>query len=725
MLHLNKNIFFFLVFLLGIKTGFSQSCNLTIKGKVEDKHHAEGLEFATIVIEETGTGTNSDEKGIFEISQLCPGKYHLLVNHLGCEGLRVYISLERDTTIQFDMEHHTTMLSDVVVTESISRSGIGLQQYTISGSSIQALAGKDIAQIASYIPGVSILKSGASLGKPIINGLFGNRIQILNQGIPQEGQQWGNDHAPEIDAFTSQKMTVIKGSAAVKYGVNALAGVLILESLPIKADPHVHGHFITLYQNNGRSFTNNVTLEQSLKSFNYRLIASYKKAGDQFAPGYFLTNTGQQSYSGALLISNDAGSKWHRSMYLSTYNANIGILRGAHIGNITDLEEALKKSQPFYTNEQFSYHINSPRQEVNHHLVKLENKYNLGGDQFLSMDLSTQWNLRREYDVRRGDRDTLASLNLKLWSFWSDIYYNNTSNEKKITLGYQQKISSNANVAGTGIYPLIPNYTLFNPSLYTSYAFPIYGLVGETGGRYEFQWLKAAYIDRSGNYQNKAHKYHNFAFNVGASFNIGKIISSKMNFALTHRAPQIHELYSNGLHQGLAAIEEGNPNLESEKSFKWTTDFKIKISEEQQINLAFYYHLIKDYIYLQPSGMPRLTIRGAFPLYQYQQSDANIKGLDLMFNQGIDHLWEINARVSYIDGKNSEDHKQLVYMPPFSAKLDVSRLQEKIWFFRDLKFGIEGQYVAKQNGTTTANDLAEPPEAYALFHLFAGGKKQF
>jgi iron complex outermembrane receptor protein len=48
--------------------------------------------------------------------------------------------------------------------------------------------------------------------------MHSNRVLILNNGIRQEGQQWGSEHAPEIDPFMAQKLTVIKGAAGVRYG---------------------------------------------------------------------------------------------------------------------------------------------------------------------------------------------------------------------------------------------------------------------------------------------------------------------------------------------------------------------------------------------------------------------------------------------------------------------------------------------------------------------------
>ena len=54
-----------------------------------------------------------------------------------------------------------------------------------------------------------MLRNGSGISKPVIHGLFGNRVTILNNGITQSGQQWGNDHAPEIDPFVADHLSCL------------------------------------------------------------------------------------------------------------------------------------------------------------------------------------------------------------------------------------------------------------------------------------------------------------------------------------------------------------------------------------------------------------------------------------------------------------------------------------------------------------------------------------
>ena len=65
--------------------------------------------------------------------------------------------------------------------------------------------------------------------KPVVRGLHSQRIIVMNGGVRQEGQQWGTEHGPEIDPFIAQKLTVVKGVNSVRYGSDAIAGVVLVE----------------------------------------------------------------------------------------------------------------------------------------------------------------------------------------------------------------------------------------------------------------------------------------------------------------------------------------------------------------------------------------------------------------------------------------------------------------------------------------------------------------
>ena len=116
---------------------------------------------------------------------------------------------------------------------------------------------------------------------------------------------------------------------------------------------------------------------------------------------------------------------------------------------------------------------------------------------------------------------------------------------------------------------------------------------------------------------NSQHQFYNFAVNTGLKKELTKTVTTSLDISYTARPPEINELYSNGLHQGVSGIEEGNKNLNAEQSIKIVNEWNGHLHPKHHINLSLYYNRFKDFIYLLPTGELRLTIRGAFPVFKY------------------------------------------------------------------------------------------------------------
>ena len=172
----------------------------------------------------------------------------------------------------------------------------------------------------------------------------------------QESQQWGFDHAPEIDPFIANKLTVVKGTAAVQYGSDAVAGVILVETDTLPSHDHFAGKVGVHGMSNGWQGGVSAMVEKGFHSgIGLRAHATVKRSGDKHAADYNLTNTGFSELNGSLSAGFTRGLNSVEVSY-SLFTTTIGILRSAHIGNLTDLEEALERDEPFII-EDFSYEI--------------------------------------------------------------------------------------------------------------------------------------------------------------------------------------------------------------------------------------------------------------------------------------------------------------------------------------------------------------------------------
>jgi len=701
----------------GYLNGFAQNCAITIQGQIVDSHdHEHPLEFAYIFSEDKKIATISDENGTFTIKDVCVGEIHLVVSHLSCETQKFSLYVDKDTTIQLHLEHHAELLSMVTITSKKDEEDISQAKATLTGKTLERVAGKSLGASLESIAGVTTLKTGPGIAKPVIHGLFGNRILTVNNGIRQEGQQWGNEHAPEIDPFTAAKISVIKGAAAVKYGPDALSGVVLVEPAPFPSDEHLHGSLNLVGLSNGRQGVASLKLEGGLHPFEtlkWRVQGSYKKAGDAQTPNYSLTNTGNEEKSFSAAFRHKT-AKMETELYGSYFNAEIGILRGAHIGNLTDLENALNREEPFYTTD-FSYDIQNPKQAVAHILAKAKNTIYFEKGSKIVTTYGFQNNHRQEFDIRRGNRYDIPALDLNIQTHTLDVAFQHRRLKKmKGEIGIGYRFQNNRNIAGTGVSPLIPNFVSYRPGIYILEKWRLKKWELEAGLRYDYQWLQAKFFNDNDELEKPIHEFNIFAGNIGASFKSVKNFNYRVNFGTAYRAPNANELYSDGLHHGAAAIEEGDANLDIEKSYKIINTFTYSNEEKFNLEASLHYNYLDDYIYLQPEAEPRLTIRGAFPVFGYKQTVAEIFGADIAGRLQLKKHFYWESKASLIRGNNISDDQPLILMPSDQWKNSLSYIIENIGRWQDIEFIVSGLQVWEQKRVAGELDLAPPPPSYFL-----------
>ncbi len=727
----NKNFYFFLAFLFLPIFGLAQNCNVQLDGIVTDHDSDEPLELVNIYITETQQGILTDHHGVFSIPNLCPGEYHLTISHVGCEAAYLFLELTADTMINITMEHSDHVLEDVIV-EGSSQSGTTQSTQAISEQAITDNATKSLATLLESMAGVSTLKNGSGISKPVIHGLFGNRITILNNGVPQSGQQWGNDHSPEIDALVANKIRVVKGVAALEYAGANLGGIVMVEPAPIGREPHLHGKGTYFFETNGQGHGANLQLKQYTARLAWKINGTFKKRGDQKTPNYFLNNTGSQEMNLALQLEKNFSSKFFTTLYFSSFNTQLGILRGSHVNGPNDLRAAFERKTPFFTEETFSYGLESPKQKVNHQFLKLTGKYFFTDNQWLETMVAGQLNERKEFDIRRGGRSDIPALNLQQYNLLvSGKYHHRLSATLDFITGLQYNFTDNTNDPDTGVLPLIPDYLSHEIGSFARLTKQVEKNRWELGIRYDYLQQRVATITRTANptIERFNNNFHNLSAIAGWTYLFRPNLRLTGNLGLATRNPAINELYSNGLHQGVSGIEEGDVNLKKEQSLKSTLSFSGNEHDHFSFEILGYYQRIKDYIYLDPQDSLRVTLRGTFPVFSYKQTDASIYGIDLSGKWQILPAFQANLSYSFIRGKDLTNNLPLVNIPAntinFSLAYEVPK-QVKLnkIIFENIVFEIDHKYVFKQNNLELDQDLVPTPDAYYLLGASAASDIQ-
>jgi iron complex outermembrane receptor protein len=544
--------------------------------------------------------------------------------------------------------------------------------------------------------------------------------------VPQSGQQWGSDHSPEIDPLVASNIKVVKGAAALEYMGANLGSVIIVEPSKVASDPHLHGRMTYSYATNGRANGLNLQLEQG-GEYSWKINGTLKKSGDKSSPNYFLRNTGSNEANLAFQIERKFNNKLFTDVYISTFNTTLGVLRGSHIGNLTDLTEALTRQVPFFTEDTYLSNIDAPKQRVNHHLAKFRAKYFRSKSDWFELTVAGQKNIRKEFDIRRGIRSEIPALSLHQYSLLGEVKYQ-IEFEPQLTFktGIQTNFIDNTNDSETGILPLIPDYRSVELGQYAILNKKYKSQTWELGFRNSQFIQNVATITRT--IPKRIEKFDNRFYNLNATagwtYDYRNKFVTTLSTGFIKRNPAINELYSSGLHQGVSGIEEGKVDLKPEQSLKNTLTLKTVISKHINIEGFAYYQHIADYIYLAPQQELQLTIRGAFPLFKYDQTDARIFGLDAQANIDIEERINLKLAYSYLHGSDLSNDLPLIGMPSnnFTSNIDYLIKKDYKWMglrFENFDTGINFRYVFRQSNLLPSQDFTPPPPSYQLTNVKA------
>lgn len=671
MIRISIIFFFFSLLSGGVK---AQGCSEHLQGLVVDE---EGLPApnAALALQNTRFRSVSDTDGKFRFDGLCAGQYILEVTFIGYETQQVHVTIPAHELVKVTLVPATTLLENVVIEGEQTHAGASQTTATLEEEQLAALHGKPLGESLKEIPGVNALQTGPSIFKPVIDGLHSQRILILNNGIRQEGQQWGVEHAPEVDPFIASHIQVIKGAETVRYGSAAMGGVIMINPPPLHQTEKIGGEFNLGMMSNNRMAVFSGLVEGSLlkdSGWSWRLQTSAKKGGDYHAPKYNLSNTGlnELNFSGALgYKGKDRGME----VYLSSFNTELGILRAAHTGNLTDIQRSIETGTPWYIKD-FTYSIDAPRQQINHHLLKLSAFQQVSNLGKISILYGGQYDHRDEFDIRRSGRSAKPSLSLKLLSHVLDLSLDHEHAAHSGSVGINGSIKINTNdTEETGVRPLLPDFTQASGGIFILEKWKKQKWVLEAGGRYDFQRLQ---VRTFVNNQELIKPEFNFSFlsgTAGATVLFNPRIRLLSNFGISTRPPHVSELYSEGLHHGTASIEEGlmrqDGNVRTEASLirkevskKWISTLQFT-GDRLSADLSVYYNDINNYVYIRPVGT-RLTVRGYFPVFRYQQTDAVLTGSDATVKWKVTDRLTFTSKFSYIYARDTYYDDVLIFIPP-------------------------------------------------------------
>ncbi len=730
----------------------AQDCDFSLYGKVIDLHNNAPHAGAILYIEELSKSATTNEEGSYEFTELCEGTYTITVIHPECNTITREIVLKSNTERNFRMEHHLEELNQVIVKGKSHHDKLtSVKEVQLSDEALNRNSGKSLGDALNELSGVSSLNTGNTVVKPIINGLHSSRVTLINNGTRMEDQEWGAEHAPNIDINSSGSVTVIKNAAALQYSGDAIGGAIILEPSRIVVKDTLYGKTSLTAASNGRGGAVSSQLTKSFENgFFGQLQGTVKRFGDFEAPDYVLSNTGLDEKSLFARFGVNRFAYRLEGSY-SLFKNTLGILRASHLGGAQDQFRALTSDRPLIV-EDFTYDIDVPRQEVTHQVFKLKGDKKFGDHTHLEFHYTYQQNDRFEFDIRRGDDAGKASVDLSLkthtaaFDFRTELSEN--INFKSGILGTYQDNFANPD---TGVRRLIPDFEKYHFGVYSIADFQVNDTwLLEAGLRLDHINLDAQKFYRTSFWESRGYDelfpdlvveefgnqiltnpkldFTNLSATVGASYTISDGLKGYVNYALASRAPNPSELFSEGLHHSASRIELGDLRFDSETSHKFSLTLEGTL-KGFEFTVNPYANSISDFVVIEPTGIQQTT-RGNFQVWEYRQTDAFFIGVDIDATVSLTEHLDWQSQLSFIKAYDNETDTPLINIPSANIANRLVYINPKL---KGLQLSLGSTYVFRQNEfpnnnfevfipetqTTELLDISTPPDGYHLLDFGA------
>ncbi len=739
-----------LILLLCSTISISQNCSNTLSGTVTDLHDGSFLIGATIIVAGTEQAVQTDFDGKFTISNLCNDTYSIQVSHPYCltKGFKVKIS--GNTVKNFKLEHHLEELNQVTVEgKAYGNKSKSILENTISKDELERYSSGSLGDALNSLSGVSSLNTGNTVIKPLINGLHSSRVVIINNGVRMEDQEWGAEHAPNVDINSVGNLTLIKGASALQYSGDAVGGVIVAEASKVPVKDSLYGKSLLTAATNGRgsSFTSQLT--KSYQSGWYATVqGTLKRFGDFEASDYVLSNTGIFERNASLQVGLNRFN-YGIEAYYSLFKNEIGILRASHLGGAEDQVRAINSDRPLIIND-FTYKINAPKQDVTHHLarVKAFKKFDSFGK--LSLQYDFQRNNRLEFDIRRGEDRDNASLDLQLDTHTLLLDLDSQLTDViRLKTGVMSRYQNNFADPNTGVRRLIPDYDKYDLGIYAlaDYRLNDQWLL-EAGGRFDYTYMDVFKFYRTSFWESRNYdelfpdivveeldnqiltnpqlNFYNTSATLGATYSFSDNYKMFFNYSMASRAPNPSELFSEGLHHSASRIELGDLRFNPEVGHKVSLTFQ-RDNDTFSFSVNPYFNTISDFIIIEPIEIQQ-TIRGNFQVWEYRQTNAQLLGIDVDASYNFVKNLHYNHQFSLVKGYDETRDEPLINMPPVNTKNEIVYQNPE---FNNIRLALQSEYVFQQNEYPNNNfqvfipetetieivDVSTPPDAYHLLNF--------
>lgn len=644
-------------------------------GHVVDAKSGEHLAFVNIIVKGTRIGTMTDATGHYFLAHLPLGDQTLMVASIGYATAEVKVNLvsRRSQEVDIVLEPVSINLQEVVFTASPTASGFRYQpDAVLLGEMLQKKTEVSFGEMLNGQPGLAMRSFGSAPARPVIRGLDGDRILILENGERMgDISESSADHAISLDPLAASRIEVVRGPASLLYGSSALGGVinLMTSDIPDEAIEKPNGvlSLSGASMNSMGAGFGRITAGNGKRAATARF--AFRNAGDITTPEGKLPGTSLQNYDGAAGWGFN-NTKSSGGLALSLANQRFEIPEF--------IDEPDQQVEIRVNRQSLQGRFKSEREGF---FDKSQIRFNAVRFHQQEVEIETKTD---------GSRHEEVELTYEQYSFNSTLTLQHKArsifDRGAMGASLQAKM---LDIEGGDVFT--PGEQRFTTGIFTFQEIPLSNIMRlQFGLRLDLQYVQAM---KNSIFQQISHSRTtlNYSGSIGLNHRPLPGVEVGGQFARSHRNPSVVELFSNGPHLGAGTYEVGSPDLKDEIGHGG--DFFIKYERNKhKIELATFVNYFRNFIIFQPTGETHPS--SGYPIFRYEGDEALLMGGELVFNTQLFRLIELTTTLDYVNGRRASGGKTadfLPMIPPFRFGLDIERDFGKAWI------GARMQAVAKQN----------------------------
>ncbi len=646
---------------------------------------------ARIVLLEASRSARTDAEGRFLLTDVPDGTYGVSVAAIGFRPRVIRVTIRgRDTRLDVALTRTIVELAAIQTTATpLATSALDSPQplAVLQGDGLANAQAPSLGAVLEALPGMRNLSTGSGVGKPVIRGLTSNRVLVLENGQRIESQQWGDEHAPNIETASAERIEVIRGPASVLYGSDALGGVInvVQRELPDATDrPAFISQWVTAtYGSNGSAPDGSALIEGARGPIGFRTTLTGRSQGDVTTPTGALANSGLEMHGGSAALGVRGG--W-------------GSIAATYTGRTERLEiHEDPDEEPDAT----------PFQRVGVSRGTLTANIALGAAR-IEFDLGRESNRRREFEAA-DDRD--FALGLQSINTMGNIHLHHSTGGRVAGVVGVSAMRSTVSISGEEV--LVPASVTDNVGVYVFEQIDAGRWQFSAGARADWRRLRNDANTSLGLAAGKQ-DWTALTGNIGALLRVTESVALVSNVGRGFRAPSAFELFADGVHEGTVRYEIGNAALRNEVSLN--ADLAVRTQGHGLVaELGVFRNAINDYIYPDPTA--EVDAESGLQVYRYRQGDAVLSGIEVSADAHVQPWLHLRGGVDYTRGDNTSLRQPLAFVAPVRVSY-AARFEPGVRTVDDLYIEFAGETNAQQR-RLDPDDVA--PSGYTLVNVRSGG----